>query len=108
MIYELREYVATEGNADRLHARFADHTVSLFARHGLDVVGFWTEAADDGRIVYLLRFADEDAQQDAWQAFYADPEWQAVKAASEADGPIVAEIHKRNLTAVPYWDGAAR
>lgn len=106
MIYELREYVAVDGKAEKLHARFADHTLDLFARHGLDVAGFWTDAADDRRIVYLLRFPDQDARQRAWQAFHADPQWQAVKAASEADGPIVAELHTRDLAAVPYWNGA--
>lgn len=103
MIYELREYVATPGAADRLNARFADHTLALFDRHGLNVAGFWTDAADPGRVVYLLTFPDEEAQRAAWQAFGADPEWKRVKAESESGGAIVAEMHSRNLVQAPYW-----
>ena len=103
MIYELREYVAAPGAADRLHARFADHTLDLFARHGLTVAGFWTDAEDSSTIRYLLRFADEAARKDAWAAFQADPDWQAVKAESERDGAIVAEMRSHVLVDVPYW-----
>ncbi|QRP50367.1 NIPSNAP family protein [Amycolatopsis sp. FDAARGOS 1241] len=103
MLHELREYVAAPGRAAALHARFAEHTLPLFAKHGLEVVGFWTDATDDGRLVYLLRFADAEAKSAAWAAFQADPEWKRVKAESEAGGPIVAEMHSTTLAAVPYW-----
>lgn len=106
MIYELREYVAADGMADRLHARFADHTFELFARHGLELIGFWTDAEDPARIVYLLRFPDDAARREAWAGFRNDAKWQQVKAASEADGPIVAEMYSRVLTTPPYVDGA--
>lgn len=105
MIYELREYVATPGSAEKLHARFADHTFGLFARHGIEVAGFWTDADDDARIVYLLRFADEEAKKQAWAGFQGDPEWKQVKADSEAAGPIVAEMTSRLLVTAPYWPG---
>ena len=105
MLFELREYIAEPGRAADLHARFADHTMALFAKHGMAVTGFWTDAKDDGRIIYLLRFADEDAKEAAWAAFKADPEWQRVKAASEENGPIVAKILSTTLAAVPYWPG---
>ena len=103
MIYELREYVAVPGAVGALHARFADHTFGLFARHGLDVIGYWADRDDADRIVYLLSFTDAAAQRAAWEAFLADPEWQRVKADSEADGKIVAEMHSRTLDRTPYW-----
>jgi heme-degrading monooxygenase HmoA len=103
MIYELREYVATPGAAEALHARFADHTLGLFEKHGLEVLGVWTDPADADRIVYLLRFADEQARDQAWAAFKGDPNWQAVKAASETAGPLLAEQHSRTLIGAPYW-----
>jgi hypothetical protein len=37
----------------------------------------------------MTRFADEDARKKAWAAFGADPEWVALKAASETDGPLL-------------------
>lgn len=106
MIYELREYVAAPGAADRLHARFADHTFGLFDRHGMTVSGFWHDAADPGRIVYLLAFPDEEARRAAWKAFGADPDWRRVKAESEAGGPLVAEMNSRTLVQAPYWHAA--
>jgi hypothetical protein len=103
LIYELREYVAVPGRAPVLHARFADHTLDLFARHGIDVVGFWSDQQDTDRIVYLLSFPDADAQRSAWAGFQNDPDWHRVKAESEADGKIVAEIYSRTLHRTPYW-----
>jgi hypothetical protein len=107
MIYELREYVAASGAAERLHLRFADSTLDLFARHGLDVVGFWHDEADPGRIVYLLRFADEAERARAWAGFRADEDWKRVKRESEADGPLVAEMAGRVLVSPGYWDPPA-
>jgi hypothetical protein len=103
MIYELREYAATPGSVEALHARFADHTLGLFEKHGMEVVGFWTDQADANRLLYLLRFADEEAQCSAWAGFKADPDWKRIKAESEADGPIVAEMTSRTLGSTPYW-----
>jgi hypothetical protein len=37
----------------------------------------------------MTRFADEDARKKAWAAFGADPEWLAVKSASETDGALL-------------------
>jgi hypothetical protein len=103
MIYELREYVAAPGRSDALHTRFAEVTLPLFDEHGLDVAGFWTDSADDGRIVYLLRFDSAEAQEKAWAAFQGDPRWAAAKAASETDGPLAAEMHSTTLARAPYW-----
>ena len=103
MIYELREYVAAPGRSAQLHNRFRDHVLDLFVRHQLDVVGYWSEADDDHRIVYLLRFVDDAARVAAWAAFQADPEWSSVKSRSEAQGPIVVEMTSRTLIQPPYW-----
>jgi hypothetical protein len=104
VIHELREYTATPGSAAALHRRFADHTFTLFARHGIEMVDFWSDRAEPDRIVYLVRFPDEDARARAWRAFGQDPEWLEVKAASEAHGPLVATMTSRVLDRVPYWE----
>jgi hypothetical protein len=103
LIYELREYVAHENAEQQVHARFRDATLPLFAKHGLEVVGFWTDQNDPTRILYLLRFEDEAAQARAWDGFQQDPAWKEAKNASEANGPIVASMTSRNLQSVPYW-----
>jgi hypothetical protein len=104
MIYELREYVAAPGAAERLHRRFADATLDLLARHGLRPLGFWQDREDPGRINYLLRFADEDERASAWAAFQDDEDWQRVKRESEADGPVVAEQISRVLVVPGYFN----
>ena len=106
MIHELREYVAHPSAVQQVHDRFADVTLPLFERHGLDVVGFWVDQQDPTRIVYLLQFDDAQSQAAAWAAFQADEEWKQAKAASEADGPIVAQMTSRSLEPVPYWSPA--
>jgi hypothetical protein len=103
MIYELREYVAHDGAVEQVHDRFRDATLPLFERHGLEVVGFWTDRDEPRRIVYLLQFDDADAQSRAWAGFQDDPEWKQAKTASEADGPIVESMTSRTLEPVAYW-----
>ena len=78
MIHELRTYEAAPGKLPALNARFRDHTLGLFERHGMEVIGFWTYAHGgwSDRLVYLMRF-DDMADRDAkWAAFGADPDWQ--------------------------------
>jgi hypothetical protein len=41
MIYELRTYWAAPGQLERLQTRFRSLTLRIFARHGLQVIGFW-------------------------------------------------------------------
>ena len=40
-IFELRIYTTNEGKLDDLHARFRDHTVKLFEKHGMTNMGYW-------------------------------------------------------------------
>ena len=90
MIYEIRVYEAAEGRADAMRRRFYDNVATrFFPRHGIELLGAFTALVDDGRLTYMTRFANEDARKKAWASFAADPEWAAVKAASETDGPLL-------------------
>ena len=105
MIFELRTYWAAPHKLDQLHHRFRTLTLPLFARHGLQLVGFWTPAppsAETGDLVYLLACPDQAALEAAWTAFVADPDWQAGAAVSEADGPLVAKVTSILLHATDY------
>ena len=104
MIYELRIYDAAPGKLTNINRRFNDHTMGLFARHGIKVTGFWehAESADDGQLIYICEFADQAAMDAAWDSFRADPEWIAAKAASEVDGELVANITSIVMTRTPY------
>ena len=90
MIYEIRVYEAAEGRADAMRRRFRDNVATkFFPRHGIELVGAFTAPTEDGRLTYMTRFADEDARKKAWASFAADPEWAALKAATETDGPLL-------------------
>lgn len=88
-VFELRDYTATPGNLGRLNARFRDHTVKLFAHHGMHNFGYWTplpgEPGADNRLVYLLAHDTTDAAKASFTAFGADPKWKAAREASEKD-----------------------
>lgn len=105
VIYELREYQTVPGRMPALIARFRDHTLELFARHGLEVVFMsQTEFGDNitNELVYVLAFTDHGELHARWASFLGDPEWQQVKADSERDGPIVAAVRRRVLTTAPF------
>lgn len=90
VIYEIRVYEAVEGRAAAMRQRFLDEVaVKFFPRHGIELLGAFTAPVDDGRLIYMTRFPDEDARKLAWASFGADPEWAAVKAASETNGPLL-------------------
>ena len=95
MIYELRTYEAHEGRGEPMRRRFKEHVVPRLPKHGIELLGVFEPQDDEGRLVYVTRFADEDARQKGWAAFGADPEWKAIKAESEKDGPLL-----RNQTVV--------
>ena len=90
MIHELKRYVAHEGKTEAMQRRFAEVSMPIFKRLGIDVVQCWTAPAEPGVFYYLVRFDDEAASERAWAAFGADAQWKAAKAASEKDGPLLA------------------
>lgn len=89
MIYEIRVYEAAEGRADAMRQRFLKEVVPRMPGHGIELLGVFTAPGEDRQMTYISRFSDEKARVDAWASFIADPEWKAVKAASEVDGPLV-------------------
>ena len=91
-VYELRTYTANEGKLDALHARFRDHTLMLFERHNIHNVAYWTPSDLPNTLIYLVSHPSKAAAAASWKAFVADPQWQAVYAASIEDGRLVANI----------------
>ena len=78
----------------RLDARFRDHTMKLFEKHGMTNVLYLhpTDAAQGAgtTLVYFLAHASVDAARAAFDAFRADPDWIKVRDASEVAGKILA------------------
>jgi NIPSNAP len=102
-VFELRTYTAAPGKRDALERRFVDHTLGLFERHGIGVVGFFTPADDDGEtLIYLCSFPSREAAKASWAAFQADPDWIETKRASEVDGVLAAKVESRYLDPTSY------
>jgi hypothetical protein len=94
MIYEQRLYQATPGKLPALLARFRNHTLKLWERHGIRQAGFFTTliGASSNDLTYYLAWESMAEREQKWPAFATDPEWLAVKAETEKDGPIVDKI----------------
>jgi hypothetical protein len=104
-VFELRTYHSAPGKMEALHARFRDHTGKLFKKHNMTIIGFWSPTdADQARrhLVYLLAFPSQEAAAKSWKDFQADPEWKAVKEASEKDGKLVERIESAYLKPTDY------
>ncbi len=104
-VYELRTYYTHPGKLDDLHTRFRDHTLRIFEKHGMTNVGYWVpqdEPARSNTLIYVLAHESRAAAKKSWEAFLADPEWRKVKAASEADGPIVTKVDSVYMDPTDY------
>jgi len=102
-VFEMRTYYAPEGKLDALLARFRDHTLKLFEKHGITNIGYWVPLDNpENKLIYVIAYPSREAQEKNWKAFLADPTWQAAKRASEADGRLVTKVESRFLTATDY------
>ena len=98
MKFELRTYRAAEGKMPALQARFIDHTLGIFAQHGIHSVGYWVREDDPSVLVYLVWHEGDPA--DNWARMKADPNWQSARAASEVDGSLTASLESVYLDPV--------
>jgi hypothetical protein len=103
MLYEARVYVAVPGKLPAINDRFAKHTLGFFQKHGIGVLGFWTdEIGASNQLTYILRFDSMADRETKWGAFQADPGWHQVRAQTEAAGPIVAQVLNTFMRPTPY------
>jgi hypothetical protein len=104
-VYELRIYHANEGKLPELEARFRDHTMTIFERHGMKNIGYWTPTDDPLKgktLIYIIEHASREQAVENWKAFGADPEWKKVQAASEANGKLVDHVDSTFMVRTPY------
>lgn len=96
-VYELRTYTAPEGKLDNLLARFRDHTMRIFEKHGMGNVGYWLpqdEELRENTLIYLISHPSREAAMQSWRNFGQDPEWQQVAEESQRDGRILAGVER--------------
>jgi hypothetical protein len=125
-VFELRTYITSPNNLDLLNARFRDHTMKLFERHGMTNVAYWTldksDKATVGKLltansptgqeksevdakdpagplalVYLLGHPSVEARNKTFDAFRVDPDWVKAKGESEKAGSLTAKNGVKSL-----------
>src|SRR5947199_6163739 len=104
-VYELRLYHVHEGKIDALKARYRDHTDAIFKRHNTKSIGYWwPEDAPSWQnlFIYILEHPSRQEAEQNWAAFQADPEWQRVKAESDASGPLVDHIDQYYMDSTSF------
>jgi hypothetical protein len=104
-VYELRVYHAAPGKLAELLARFREHTVKLFDRHGMKSIAYWTpvdEPQKNDTLVYILFHPSREAATANWKSFQDDPEWKSVRDKSEANGKLVEKVDSTYLALADF------
>jgi hypothetical protein len=102
LVYELRTYTTAEGRLPALHARFRDHTMRLFEKHGIKNVMYWTPTDKKNTLVYVIAHKSRAAADKSWKAFVSDADWKKVYKESLESGPIVTDIKREYLKKTEY------
>lgn len=94
MIIEMRVYHCVPGRLPDLLARFRDHTLKIWERHGIRQAGFFTTliGQSNQELTYFIAWESLAEREKKWAAFQSDPVWIEARAKTEANGQIVADI----------------
>lgn len=86
-LFELRTYVANDGKLNHLDARFRDHTIGLFEKHGIENIVYFHPMADQkgatNTLIYLVAHESVEGRKAAFGKFGKDEDWKSAKAFSE-------------------------
>ena len=90
-VFELRVYHTLPGKMPELESKFRDTTSKLLAKHDLKVVGYWVPEgapAWDNTFIFLVAHSSREEAKKNWDAFRADPEFQEVIKAEQANKTV--------------------
>ena len=104
MIDELRVYQPVPGQMPKLLARFRDHLLPIWEKHGIRPVGFWTTLIGESsnELTYILQWESLADRGTRWAGFQNDPAWHRVRDDSEREGPILARTSNQILTPTTF------
>lgn len=94
-VYELRTYTSPDGKLGELQARFRNHTVKLFERHGITSVGYFVPQdapTSQNTLIYVLQHKDRESAKQNWAAFQKDPDWRAAFTESQKNGTLTTQV----------------
>jgi NIPSNAP len=105
MLYEMRTYYTPDGKLDDLNARFRNHTMKLFEKHGMKNIMYWTPVDKPNTLIYVISHKDKAAADASWAAFRDDPEWKKVAEETQRNGKLVDKVESVYMTATDYSPG---
>jgi hypothetical protein len=104
--FELRTYTTPPGKLPNLHARFRNHTVKLFKKHGMTNIGYWEVIPKDGAeantLIYILAHKSKEAGEASFNTFRDDPTWVEAKKASEVNGSLTEKVESVYMSPTDY------
>ncbi|HUQ90575.1 MAG TPA: NIPSNAP family protein [Bryobacteraceae bacterium] len=104
-VYELRTYTTNDGKLPDLMARFRNHTLKIFEKHGMKNIWYGVPQdapLKDNTLIYLISHDSREAAKKSWDAFRADAQWKKVAAESEVNGKIVKKVDTVFLDPTDY------
>jgi hypothetical protein len=104
-VFEMRTYTSPPGKLADLQARFRDHTIRIFNKHGMTSVGYWIpqdEPRHSNTLIYIISHSSREQAAKNWVEFRADPEWVKVSTASEVNGKIVEKVESVFMDSTDY------
>ncbi|MEM0925895.1 MAG: NIPSNAP family protein, partial [Planctomycetota bacterium] len=103
--FELRIYETATGKLDALNARFRDHTIRLFTKHGIESIAYFTPTdppASVNTLVYFVKHPNRDESKVNWKSFASDPDWKTA-AKNSGVGKLAKRPESIYMNWVPYW-----
>lgn len=95
-IHELRIYHAVPNKLPALNQRFANHSDRLLRKHGMNIVGYWTDlVGTTNDLIWIVGYDSLAHREQCWASFRTEPEWPVVRDESIKDGDIVARWENR-------------
>jgi hypothetical protein len=95
-VFELRTYTAADGKLDLLHARFRNHTLGFFKKHGMTSVLYGKPLdapLSQNTMLYVLAYPNREAAKKSWDAFRADQAWTKVREESGVGDVKISSVY---------------
>ena len=93
--FEMRTYTPTTDKLPNVLARFRDHTLKLFKKHGMTNIAYFTTVEKEAiqpKLLYWVAHESVESAQKSWDGFRQDPKWITARDASEKSGKIVEKV----------------
>jgi len=105
-VFDLRVYSVLPGKLDAFRARWRDHAVPIYARHGMQSLGWWVsdkkDAVGNDQLICLLAGDSLESLHQSIAVFHKDPNWQHVEKETERDGKLRSGVAAFKLTSTDF------